>query len=199
MKITQAIFETCAAFASQFPDETLPEIALVGKSNVGKSSLINAITRKKGLAHTSSTPGKTKTANFYRVNEAFYLVDLPGYGYAKVSRAERDAWRKTIDRYFAGRRAVCGIISVIDCRREADESCKELYEWFSMLELPVVTVLTKCDKLSGNEKASAAAAYERKLGLKNKPVLFSSMDTLGHAKLLGEIGALLESAKTDFS
>lgn len=160
MRIAAAEFVISAAQRAQFPKEDLPQIAFCGRSNVGKSSLINCLVGRKNLARTSSTPGKTRQLNFYRLTQtgefhrSFYFVDLPGYGYAKVSQTEREAWRRLIEGYFEQARTLRVAIAIIDSRHGALESDLELLLWFVSLKLPVIVVATKTDKLSNNQRAN---------------------------------------------
>lgn len=159
MRIAAAEFVISAAQRAQFPKDDLPQIAFCGRSNVGKSSLINCLVGRKNLARTSSTPGKTRQLNFYRLTQtgefhrSFYFVDLPGYGYAKVSQTEREAWRRLIEGYFEQARTLRAAIAIIDSRHGALESDLELLLWFVSLKLPVIVVATKTDKLSNNQRA----------------------------------------------
>lgn len=163
MKIHDAEYIRSCVKPSQYPADGLPEVALVGRSNVGKSSLINTLAGKKRLAKTSSAPGKTRTINFYRFNRAFYLVDLPGYGFAKVPLAERLSWKVMIERYFEVRRTVKGVIVVLDSRRDPGPTESSLYMWLEGLKIPVLTVATKCDKLSRNKLSSRLSAIKKEL------------------------------------
>ena len=156
-----------AANPAQFLKDSLPQIALCGRSNVGKSSLINTMLQRRNLARTSRTPGKTRQLNFYRIEPAtgpskpFYFVDLPGYGYSKVSHGERESWRRLVETYFEsasklrGSKTLVGAISIIDARLEPMASDLELHEWLHSLEIPTIIVATKTDKLSNNQKTEA--------------------------------------------
>ncbi len=141
-----------ATFVSSFgaieklPSDGRPEIAIIGRSNVGKSSLINALTERKQLAKTSGTPGKTRTLNYFDVNSKFYLVDMPGFGYAKQAKSERAQWARLIERYFLERENLVGVGLLIDSRHPEIESDIEAIEWLREQEIPVFVVLTKCDK-----------------------------------------------------
>lgn len=193
MRITSAEFARTAVTSNQFPRDGLPEIVLIGRSNVGKSSLINTLLNRKSLAKTSSAPGKTRTVNFYLVNKGFYLVDLPGFGYAKVPAHVRRSWEKMVDGYFSGRRTVAGAIILLDVRREPGELEEYLYGWVDGLGIPALTVLTKTDKLSGNRLARRAAEIRRALpGV--DPILFSAVSKRGRAELLKALHGVLEGA-----
>jgi GTP-binding protein len=148
LKIVSAEFVCSAAQPSQFPQELLPEIAFVGRSNVGKSSLINSLLRQKTLARTSSTPGRTRQINFFRINRSFFLVDLPGYGYASVPQGLRELWKNLIERYLKGRKQLTHCILIVDSRIGPTRSDLEQAAWFQRNLLPFSIVSTKSDKLS---------------------------------------------------
>jgi GTP-binding protein len=149
-----------AADPSGFPNDGLPEVALLGRSNVGKSSFLNALVGRRSLARTSGTPGKTRLVHFYRVEDACYLVDLPGFGYAAVSKAEQRTWRPRVESYLRGsRRTLVGALLLVDVRRELEAEERELLVWLAHEQIPANLVLTKSDKL----KPGAAAARVRAL------------------------------------
>ena len=131
MKIKSAEFVTSAVQPSQYPPEELPEFAFSGRSNVGKSSLINTLVNRKKLVQTSSTPGKTRLVNFFRVNDALMLVDLPGYGYARVSEAERQKWRPMVEQYLSGRKTLKAVIVILDARRDPAKADTQLLDWLA--------------------------------------------------------------------
>ncbi len=195
MKITAAEFVKSAVTKDHWLKDGLPEIALIGRSNVGKSSLINTFVNRKGLAKTSSQPGKTRTINFYRINSGFYLVDLPGFGYAKVSHAERKSWEGMINMYLEERETLKGVLVILDPRREATETEVRLYEWIERLGLPVATVITKSDKLSRNKLSSRVAALRKTIPIAH-PVLFSSLTGDGKIALGKRIAEMLSAACT---
>ncbi len=147
MDIKSVSLETVCGVASRLPENTLPEIAFAGKSNVGKSSLINALLNRKALARTSSQPGKTQTINFYRVNDSMYLVDLPGYGYARVSREIREKWGRLIERYLHGSKKLKAVFLLIDIRHEPSENDRRMYEWIVWNGYDPVIIATKLDKI----------------------------------------------------
>lgn len=195
MKITSAEFTLSAVKESQYPKDDLPEIALIGRSNVGKSSLINRIINRKKLAKTSSTPGKTRTINFYKVNESFYFVDLPGYGYAKVPLRERKEWQRFIEEYFETRKTLAAAFIVLDIRREPTENEAMIYEWLERLELTAVTILTKADKLSKAKAKAQASMIAKTLGIgahgkAGEVILFSSESGEGKAELTAKVAEL---------
>lgn len=152
MKITGARFVASASTPGSFPPERYPEIAFIGRSNVGKSSLLNGLLGVKGLARTSSTPGRTQAINFFLINESFYFVDLPGYGYAKVSKADRLAWGRLIEKYLAERRQLVLSILIVDARHEPSPLDLQMQSWLQHFGLSYLVVSTKIDKLSGNEQ-----------------------------------------------
>ena len=149
----QGEFIACAVTERNFPREGIPEIVLAGRSNVGKSSLINQLAGKKGLARTSSTPGKTQSINFYRFGGAFHLVDLPGFGYAKAGMAASRSWSRLIEQYFRVRSTIRLVVHLVDARLGPTVLDLELEGWLNELKMPRLIVAAKADKLSGNEKA----------------------------------------------
>jgi GTP-binding protein len=148
MQIKQAEFIGSAVNATQYPKEHQPEFALAGRSNVGKSSLINRFLNRKNLARTSSQPGKTQTLNFYHINQEWYFVDLPGYGYARSSKEDRARWGRFIEQYLSNRQELAGVIQVIDLRHPPMDSDVTMMEWLRHYGLPMAVVGTKADKLS---------------------------------------------------
>ncbi|MUK86952.1 YihA family ribosome biogenesis GTP-binding protein [Ornithinibacillus sp. L9] len=147
MKVTNAEIVISAVSQKQYPNDQLPEIALAGRSNVGKSSFINKLINRKNLARTSSKPGKTQTLNFYRINDAFYFVDVPGYGYAKVSKKEREKWGVMMEEYFQTRETLKAVFLITDIRHEPTRDDIQMYEFLKHFDLPVVVVATKLDKI----------------------------------------------------
>ena len=151
MIIKNVNLETVCGITSAIPDNLLDEVAFAGKSNVGKSSLINALMNRKSLARTSSQPGKTQTINFYNVNEAMYLVDLPGYGYAKVSKEERDRWGRLMESYFQEPGLISLGVLIVDARHKPTADDVTMFQWFRGTGCPVVVVANKLDKLKKSE------------------------------------------------
>ncbi len=168
-----ARFVTSAAQPSGFPPPSLPEIAVVGRSNVGKSSLINALVGQPSLARTSRTPGRTRLINWFEIDGRFHLVDLPGYGYAEVSQAMRDSWRPLIEGYLAERQSLAGVLLLIDIRRGAQEEELDFAPWLAEREMPVVVALTKADKLPKNKRMLEVRRARAALGLARDPLAVS--------------------------
>ncbi|HEX3762272.1 MAG TPA: ribosome biogenesis GTP-binding protein YihA/YsxC [Kofleriaceae bacterium] len=169
-----ARFVTSAAAPSDFPPPSLPEIAVVGRSNVGKSSLINALVGQPGLARTSRTPGRTRLVNWFAIGEKFHLVDLPGYGYAEVSQAMRDSWRPLIESYLAGRTSLAGVLLLIDVRRGVQEEELDFAPWLAEREMPVIVALTKADKLPKNKRMLEIRRARQALDLTRDPFAVSA-------------------------
>ena len=144
------LFRVCGN-VSQFPPESMPEIAFAGKSNVGKSSLINMLLGRKGLAHTSSVPGKTQTVNWYNVDNALFFVDRPGYGYAKAAKKEQDRWSRAIEDYLHRRGTLRGVLLLTDIRHEPGENDKLMLNWLREYQIPTVIAATKSDKLNRSQ------------------------------------------------
>jgi GTP-binding protein len=171
--------EYLASFASlkTLPTTGLPEVAFAGRSNVGKSSLINSLLGRHRLALTSSTPGKTRTLNFFLVNRAFHFVDLPGYGYARVSKEQRRNWKTLVEPYLQERPQLCGVVQLIDIRHEPMEGDRELVEWLDFHEMPALIVLTKADKLARGRARASFLKARQILGLDEERVVMFSTKT----------------------
>lgn len=165
MVIRNVELETVCGVTSTLPENTLPEFAFAGKSNVGKSSLINALMNRKALARTSSQPGKTQTINFYNINREIYLVDLPGYGYAKVSEKEKEAWGKMIERYLHKSTMLKAVFLLIDIRHDPSKNDKMMYDWILHQGYEPVIIATKLDKLKKSQVAKQLKAIRTGLGL----------------------------------
>lgn len=159
MKIETAVFEASAGLAGQLPASTLPEVAFSGRSNVGKSSIINRLLNRKALARTSATPGKTATINFYKL-DTLRLVDLPGYGYAKVSASEKKRWSELIDGYFQAERDLRLVVQLVDMRHPATADDRMMIDYLTESGIPFIIVLTKSDKLNKTERAARLSALE---------------------------------------
>ena len=151
MIIKNVSLETVCGITSRLPENTLPELAFAGKSNVGKSSLINALINRKSLARTSAQPGKTQTINFYNINDAMYLVDLPGYGYAKVSQETKEKWGKLIERYLNGSKQLKAVFLLIDIRHEPSANDKSMYDWIVYNGYDPIIIATKLDKINRSQ------------------------------------------------
>jgi len=187
-----ARFITSAARPADFPPPTLPEIAVVGRSNVGKSSLINALVGQDGLARTSRTPGRTRLVNWFEIGTQppFFLVDLPGYGYAEVSRATRESWRPLIETYLERRASLAGVLLLLDIRRNAEDEELDFVPWLARRETPLVVALTKADKLPKNKRGLEAARARKLLGLRREPVCVSTLSGEGIDPLFRALLAL---------
>ncbi len=191
MKVTKSEFVISAVGASQYPEDALPEIALAGRSNVGKSSLINKMINRKNLARTSSTPGKTQQLNYYRINDELYLVDFPGYGFAKVSKTQRQAWGAMIEGYLLDRDPLKLLLLIVDLRHPPSKDDMIMYDWISHYDLPVCVVATKADKIPRSRWAKQIKQMKECLSLRidHPMVLFSSETGLGKDELWGIIKA----------
>lgn len=198
MHINNVTLEAVGVDFSQYPEETLPEIAFVGRSNVGKSSLINSLINRKALAKTSSTPGKTRTINFYNVEDTLYLVDLPGYGYAKVSKEETTRWSKMIDEYLTNRKTLVGIIMVVDLRHPPQDLDIQMLEWIRHFDHYVNIVATKKDKLKRSQLQKNMRALNDGFRLTEEAVLIPFSSVTGEGKT--EIWKMIDwLADTSFS
>ena len=191
MKITSSEYSVSAVREDQYPRDVLPEIALAGRSNVGKSSLINSFLNRKNLARTSSQPGKTQTLNFYKVNDSFYLVDVPGYGYAKVSKKQREQFGEMIQDYLETRANLEGLIIIIDARHEPTTDDIAMYNYALLLDLPILVVTTKMDKLKKSQYNKVQSNLRKHLDLNhdNVTVLTYSSETKLH---LAELNKWIE-------
>ena len=188
MIIKNSDYAVSAVREDQYPKDNLPEIALAGRSNVGKSSLINTLLKRKNLARTSSQPGKTQTLNFYIVNEEFYLVDVPGYGYAKVSQKQREAFGEMIQDYLETRPNLKGLIILVDARHEPTKDDIAMYDYAQYLNLPILVVCTKMDKIKKSQINKVLSNLKKHLDLNYENVYvltFSSVSKL-HVKELGD-------------
>ncbi|SFX11461.1 GTP-binding protein [Thermoactinomyces sp. DSM 45891] len=189
MKITEVNFITSGVKLSQYPEDALPEIALAGRSNVGKSSLINAMINRKKLAHTSSRPGKTQTINFFSVNNKVMFADVPGYGYAKVSKVQRAAWGRMLEAYFTNREPLRSVIQIVDLRHAPSQDDVSMYRFLKHHNIPVIIVATKADKITkGHWQRHLKVVKQTLHVLPSDPViLFSSETKVGRDELWGEI------------
>lgn len=189
MKITKAEIIISAVSKKQYPEGRLSEIAMAGRSNVGKSSFINTLLNRKNLARTSSKPGKTQTLNFYLINEAFYFVDVPGYGYAKVSKKEREAWGVMMEEYFSERENLRAAALIVDIRHDPTEDDKLMYNFLKFYDLPVLVIATKLDKVPKNKRDHHARKMRKLLDMdeNDKLIPFSSETGEGKDKAWKEI------------
>lgn len=185
MKVHNVSLKISAVRPEQYPDEGYPEIGLVGRSNVGKSSLINRLINRKSYARTSSQPGKTQTLNFYDVESMLYLVDVPGYGYAKVSKAEREKWGRMIETYLTQRETLRGVVSLIDARHEPTELDVQMVEFLHYYELPILLVATKIDKVSRSKWNKVEKDIKKKINLEEQDelILFSATEKIGEEEV----------------
>jgi GTP-binding protein len=165
VKISNVEMVISAVKSEQYPAGNLPEFALAGRSNVGKSSFINKMINRKNFARTSSKPGKTQTLNFYRINEAFYFVDVPGYGFAKVSKKEREAWGKMIETYFTTREQLKAVLLIIDLRHSPTNDDVMMYEFLKHYEIPTIVIATKADKIPRGKWQQHAKVIKEKLSI----------------------------------
>ena len=176
------------------PDSILPEVAFAGRSNVGKSSLLNALVRRKSFARVSRTPGRTREINFFRVNNGFVLVDLPGYGYARISKEQKAAWKPLMESYLRRTSQLRGIVLLLDIRREPSDDDRDMLDFLAEMEIPTLIALTKTDKLSKSAARERAANIARDLALESEQVIpFSAHSGEGRAELLEAITDLVEA------
>jgi GTP-binding protein len=174
------------------PESTLPEIAFAGRSNVGKSSLLNRLIHRKKFARVSNTPGRTREVNFFRVNDAFILVDLPGYGYARVSKEKRAEWRPLIESYMRGSEQLRGIVHLLDIRHDPTSDDRQMLDFLSEIGVPTIVVLTKIDKLTPKQRAERVFAIARDLALDAEQVIpFSAVTGEGRDDLAAAVESLL--------
>jgi GTP-binding protein len=194
MIIKKAELEAVTAKKNQYPEDNLKEIAFAGRSNVGKSSLLNLLTNRKKLARVSGSPGKTRTINFYRVNDEFRIVDLPGYGYAKVSKSMSETWGDMMETYFETRQGLVKVIQLVDIRHAPSKQDVEMYEYLRHYGFDGIVVATKADKVSRNEmqKCIKQIRTTLKLGKDDIVIPVSSLKKTGHDQLLQVMEELLE-------
>ena len=193
MNIKSAVFVKSATDPTHYPTETLPEILLVGRSNVGKSSFINSILHRKNLAHTSGKPGKTQTLNFYKVNEAFHFVDVPGYGYAKVSKTDREAFAVMIDSYLRTREQLELVIQLVDARHLPTEDDKQMLAYLSEYDIPTIVVGTKIDKIPPTKRFRQEKNILGALGIEEEQFIpFSATEDINKELVYDLIEQVLE-------
>ena len=190
-----ATFLKSAFDESQYPPPDKTEVAFAGRSNVGKSSLLNALVNRKNLARTSSTPGRTQALNFFRVNDRFTFVDLPGYGYARVSLEVKKTWRGMVETYLRSRPNLEAVVVIVDIRRDLEEDDRSLMEWLKQEGKNVIPVLTKVDKLTRRERESRVRKMENDLSgiVSQKPILFSAKTGEGRKEVWDRFLSLLKA------
>lgn len=177
---------------NQLPPETIPEIAFAGRSNVGKSSLINALVKRKALVKTSSRPGKTQGLNYFQVADSCYLVDLPGYGFAKVPKGMQNAWQSLISSYLIKRASLGCVVVIIDCRHEPKKQDAQLLDWLRFQGIPSLPVYTKVDKLSGSVLGKNAAVLDKGFAIEpSQRILFSAKTGRGRSELIEALSYFL--------
>lgn len=171
MVIKNVELETVCGVTSRLPDNKLPEVAFAGKSNVGKSSLINALMMRKSLARTSAQPGKTQTINFYNINKEIYLVDLPGYGYAKASEKEREAWGQMIERYLNTSEKLRAVFLLVDIRHAPSANDKQMFEWMAYVGYDPIVIATKLDKIKRSQIDKQIKIIRQGLGADKETII----------------------------
>ena len=193
MVIKSVQLETVCGITSKLPDNMLPEIAFAGKSNVGKSSLINGIMNRKSLARTSSQPGKTQTINFYNVNEVFYLVDLPGYGYAKANQEVKAQWGKMIERYLHSSKQLKAVFLLIDIRHDPSANDKQMYQWMRHYGFDPIIIATKLDKINRSQVQKQLKAIRVGLEAQKDTIIipYSSLSKQGREEIYDLLDSIL--------
>jgi len=199
MIIKKAELIAVAVKKEQYPNDDMPEIAFAGRSNVGKSSLFNLLVNQRNLARVSGSPGKTRTINFYEVNERFRIVDLPGYGYAKVSKSLSQTWGDMIEGYLKNRAGLIKVIQLVDIRHAPSAQDIQMYEYLRHYNLSGIVIATKADKVSRNELQKCISTIRKTLSMpaEDKVIPISALKRTGYENLLAEIDALLEIGKLD--
>lgn len=192
MVIKNVSLETVIGVTSKIPDNQLPEIAFAGKSNVGKSSLINALMNRKSLARTSAQPGKTQTINFYNINDELYFVDLPGYGYAKVSQQEKEKWGKMIEKYLYRSKVLQAVFLLVDIRHEPSANDRQMYEWILANGYHPIVIATKLDKINRSQIAKQVKLVKQGLGVDKDTIVipFSAETKQGREEIYALIDQL---------
>jgi GTP-binding protein len=178
------------------PPAELPEIAFSGRSNVGKSSLLNRLIKRRAFARVSRTPGRTRQINFFRVNDEFVLADLPGYGYARISKEKKSEWRPLLEGYLGNTSQLAGVVNLLDIRREPNDDDRSMLDFLAELELPTIVVLTKSDKLSKAQAASRVSELAKSLGIDpDQTIRFSAMTGEGRDELASAVTDLLTRSR----
>lgn len=198
MHVKTAEFIKSATRPEHYPEGDLPEIAFAGRSNVGKSSLINALVNRKALVRTSSTPGRTQLINFFNVNDAFTLVDLPGYGFAKVPLEVKRQWGPMMQTYLSSRENLRGVVLIIDIRRTPKDEDLQLLEWLRTFGVPPILVVTKCDKVSRSQRERHISAIAKELGVaRGEIAAFSALSKEGGEGIWQRIEQLIQAAAVE--
>jgi len=197
MQIKKAVFRISGTDVKKLPAD-MPEIAIAGKSNVGKSSFINCCCNNFKLAYVGATPGKTRLINYFTINDSFYLVDLPGYGYAKVSKQEQMSWSRMMENYLHGSKQLRHMIFLVDIRHDPTALDQQMMEWLRAMRIPYTVVATKCDKIPKRDwkKRAIDIAFVLKLDFADDIIPFSAKDRAGKDRVLQAIGRVLEEAVT---
>ena len=191
MKHLNGTFLISAEKLSQCPDYVLPEFPLLGRSNVGKSSFINALANNKKLAKTSNTPGKTRLINFFNFSDKFTIADLPGYGYAKISKDVQNRWQKHLEEYLLNRAQICSLIQLVDARHDLQKNDAQMREWVNAHKLPIITIATKIDYVPKNKVLNVISKFEKAFGGIVLP--FSAVDFRYNEKIFEELGDIIAS------
>ena len=193
MKIVNSFLKVIATRISQYPDDELPEFLLVGRSNVGKSSFINTILNKRGLARTSATPGKTQTLNFYLANNSFYLVDVPGYGYASINREQQKKMGLMIEEYLENREELKRVFMIVDYRIKPTEDDILMYQFLKYYDIPVTIIASKADKVGGSKREHNLQVIRKAIDLAqgDEIIEFSSVTKQGREEVLNRIESLI--------
>lgn len=197
MVIKNVSLETVIGVTSKIPQNSMPEIAFAGKSNVGKSSLINALMNRKSLARTSAQPGKTQTINFYNINQELYFVDLPGYGYAKVSREEKEKWGKMVEKYLRQSNVLRAVFLLIDIRHDPSANDKLMYDWICANGFQPIIIATKADKINRSQLQKQVKAVRQGLGVDKETAVipFSAQTKQGRDEIYEMIDRILEQSE----
>ncbi len=197
MNVNNVYLDKVGTKLEQYPTNNLMEIAFVGKSNVGKSSLINAMINRKSLARTSKEPGKTRTINFYNIEESLNFVDLPGYGYAKISKSEREKWGAIIEEYLQNRKQLKAICLLIDIRHEVQKNDLQMYEWLKYYGYNIILVCTKKDKIKPSQVQKHTAQIRKGLGMATSDTIIPFSAENGEGKK--ELWAVIEKFLEDYT